>query len=257
MSKKRWKGLAIDADFLLYETAEGKFQTGKGIFGEEEGEVADKGFKEPLKPYKERFKTLLKDVIDTVYANAPGQIGKKVKVLFTDPDNNFRYEIYPEYKSNRRDMQKSDVFYRLRKWVHKKYGFVKGAEADDACGYYAKKGYLTASMDKDVLYSIPGAHFDLYHMRRHFIETGELEARNFTYKQCLMGDAGDGIPGIPRVGEKTAIKLLDEFGWDEAGVIKAYESKGLTADDALLTMRLVRLDQWHPKKGVRLFEWSV
>jgi 5'-3' exonuclease len=96
----------------------------------------------------------------------------------------------------------------------------------------------------------------VHHLRRSFVTTGELEARHFTYKQCLTGDLGDGIPGIFGVGEKTAIKLLDKYGWDEKGIIASYEQYDLTADDALLTMRLVRLDQWHPKKGLKLFEWT-
>ena len=66
--------------------------------------------------------------------------------------------------------------------------------------------------------------------------------------------AVDNIPGLPRVAEATAIKLLDKFGWDWDGVVKAYESKGLTEKDAILTKRLTSMEQWTPKKGVKLWK---
>ena len=53
-----------------------------------------------------------------------------------------------------------------------------------------------------------------------------------------MGDAVDGYAGLKGVGPKTAVKLLDKHGWDWDGVVKIYESKDQTEEDALLNARL-------------------
>ena len=244
MKKKK---LVVDSDYLIFQVCEGSHIT-ENTFANE---------KVDLKPFKERFKQLVKDLEDEVALAYFGEfkIKGKTKLLFSDPETNFRYELYPNYKNNRKGSTRSDTFYAIRKWAHKKYGFIANAEADDAYAYYVgKKGYIGVSFDKDCLYTVAGVHFDPYHSRRCAVRTGELEARNYLLKQCLMGDNVDGIVGVPRVGEKTAIKLLDEFGWTVDGAIKAYESKGLTKDDMILNMRLVNLTQWHPKKGITLWK---
>jgi DNA polymerase-1 len=178
----------------------------------------------------------------------------KTKVIFSDPAGNFRYELEPQYKANRKDLKKSPEFYALREWALKKYIYESNLEADDLCGYYARKGYIVCSIDKDVIKGVAGTFFDVYHARRTFHDTSELEARNFTLLQTLMGDTTDNIKGIKGVGEATAIKLLDKHGWSWDGVVKAYEEKGLTEDDAVLTRRLVGMDQWHKKKGLKLWQ---
>jgi DNA polymerase-1 len=201
-----------------------------------------------LKPLKKKVKQLVRDIEDEIAAQFPGDLGKKTKLIFSDPKGNFRYDLYPEYKSGRKEIKKSPEYYALRKWALKKYGYIKNIEADDAMWYYIKKGYISVSMDKDVRKTLPGQHFNPHYMHRNLEYTGELEARNFLLIQSVMGDSTDDIPGIKGVGEKTAIKLLDRFGWDDEGCIKAYESKGLTKEDWLLTMRLVNLQQYDVKR---------
>jgi len=255
MAKTKKMKILIDADFLIFQVTEGKLDK-MTVFGAEKGKVGSSDYKEPLKPYKERFKRLVKDIEDAVAVNTLGRfkIKGKTTLLFSDPDGNFRYDLYPQYKQNRADSTRGELFYRLRKWALKKYGYIKGVEADDQYGYYMGSGkYIGVSMDKDCIKGVAGVHFNPHYMHMDIVETGELEARNFTYLQSLMGDATDGITGIPRVGEKTAIKLLDKHGWDWAGVVKSYEEKGLTEDDAILTMRLVNLHQWDGKR-VNLFK---
>ena len=253
MGKKlKKKKIAIDADYLIFEVAEGKYTQENEFVNEEDGEeaVAD------LAPYVLRFEQLVDDLVDDVAVEliASYKIKKKVKIIFSDPNGNFRYDIYPEYKEHRKG-ERSDTFYRLREYLHNKYGYMEGFEADDVVAYYVReKGYIGCSMDKDLLKGVGGIWFDVYHTRRHIVETSDLEARNFTLLQTLMGDPTDNIKGIPRIGEKTAIKLLDEFGWDWKGVVAAYESKGLTEEDAILNRRLVGMDQYHKHGRLKLFE---
>ncbi len=80
------------------------------------------------------------------------------------------------------------------------------------------------------------------------------EADRFLLCQSLAGDSTDDIPGINRVGLPTADKLLCKDATFE-NVINVYKNKKLTKEDAILTRRLVGLDQWSgPRRNkVRLF----
>jgi len=243
MKKMKKKMIALDADFLIFQCTEGAY--------EKENKFANE--KVSLKPYKKRMKQLIKDIEDEIAINVLGRFKiKGIKPFFSDPNGNFRYKLDPNYKGQRTS-KRSDLFYELREWAIKKWGYTEGLEADDVVAHYGRKGWLIASMDKDVLKQCPGEHFDVYHSRRYMIETSIDGARRFTLLQSVMGDPTDNIKGIPGVGEKTAVKLLDEFGWDWTGVVKSHESKGLTKDDAILTRRLVGMDQWNGKK-LKLFK---
>ena len=237
--------IALDADYLMFECTEGNYIT-KNTFANEQVD---------LKPFKKRFKQLVKDVEDAIAVEMLGKVKiKGIEVIIGDPDGNFRYDIYPEYKANRKGGDRTETFYKLRKWALKKYGYVKGVEADDVVAHYVRKGWIGASFDKDLLRGVAGAWFDTYHTRRHMRITEPFEARNFNLIQNLTGDPTDNIKGLPRVAEKAAIKLLDEHGWDWEGVLAIYKEKGFDEKDATLTRRLTSMEQWSPKKGVKLWK---
>ena len=229
----------IDADYLLYK-----------VYPETEDDVSNPlSFKEG----KAQFKGLVEELLDDMHLLFEYKITKH-KVVMSDATN-FRYELFPAYKE-KRTVKRTENFYKLQEWARKKYVCWPNLEADDVCGWYAryKKKVIIVSNDKDVLYGLPGVKFDPYIGRKWFIEVSQYEADRFILMQTLAGDATDGIPGIPRVGMKTAEKLLNEFGWDWAGVVKAYQSRGLTERDAILTRRLVGLDQVTKKKKLKLFK---
>ena len=156
---------------------------------------------------------------------------------------NWRYDVYPSYKSNRKK-EKPSLFYQLKDHVLTNYQCkVKPSlEADDVIGIMAtlKPGkYIIASIDKD-LNQIPGKHFNW--------RTGEMtnvsleEADRFFYRQVLTGDPTDGYPGCPGIGPKTADRILDDAGENPWPVIvKTYEAKGLTEEDALVQARVARI----------------
>ena len=130
---------------------------------------------------------MIQDVEDEIAANMPGEV-KGIKVILSDPNGNFRYDIYPEYKGER--PKRSALWYRLHKWGIKKYGYTKGIEADDEVAYLVrKKNYIGASMDKDLWRGVAGTWFNVYHTKRHITHLSEGEARNFNLTQVLSGDS--------------------------------------------------------------------
>jgi len=131
----------------------------------------------------------------------------------------FRYAIAKtrSYKYNRKGGDKPPVFYALKAYLKQEWKFecVPGLEADDLVAIWSKpSGTLVCSPDKDVLYQVAGTHYN--YRTAEFIKTSKLEANRFLWKQTLMGDPTDGIGGIPKVGPKTADRLLK-------GVKKGFE----------------------------------
>ena len=129
----------------------------------------------------------------------------------------FRYDIAKSkpYKHNRKGSMKPPIFYALRAYVQQAHDFrsVDGYEADDMVGiakdYFESQSIevVISSPDKDVLQQIPGKHYN--YQKAEFHETRDDQARDFLWKQVLMGDSTDGIPGIPGLGPKTADAIID------------------------------------------------
>lgn len=130
--------------------------------------------------------------------------------------NNYRHKLATicKYKGNRRKSVLPPVFAGLKAHLEQYPSFIcTEFEADDAVGifnsYYKKEGIETVifSPDKDVLMQIPGTHYN--YGKEELCVTTEDEAAKFIFIQTLMGDSTDGVPGIPRVGIKTAEQILD------------------------------------------------
>lgn len=166
---------------------------------------------------------------------------KDITFCFTSSPN-WRYDVLPTYKSNRRE--KPLLFYKLKDYLLEEYSCKTKPmlEADDVMGILATISpgkYIIASIDKD-LKQIPGQHYNW--------RTGELtevsleEADRFFYEQVLTGDPTDGYKGCPGIGPKRAARILDEAGdnpWP--AIVEVYESKGLTEEDALVQARVARI----------------
>jgi len=125
----------------------------------------------------------------------------------------FRKIVNPEYKGNR---TLEDPRYRaaLKQHCIDAHGgiIVQGAEADDLVAFYKniyREDAIVCSSDKDVLYQIPGTHYDTYYKNNHHVTVTRTEALNFLAVQTLMGDSTDNIKGIPRVGKVKAKKMLE------------------------------------------------
>tara|TARA_R100000951_G_C2636673_1_gene179518 strand:- start:619 stop:1392 length:774 start_codon:yes stop_codon:yes gene_type:complete len=154
----------------------------------------------------------------------------------------FRYNVAETvgYKHNRSGGMKPPIFYALKAYMQQtplEFTYVDGLEADDCVAVYAdvfrKQGHkvVICSPDKDVLLQLPGNHYN--YQKQEWVKTTDEQAKDFLWKQTLMGDSTDGIPGIPGLGPKTADKIIDSlssaFTYNYQGVVieKYVEKFGL------------------------------
>lgn len=129
------------------------------------------------------------------------------KLFLTSTDHsNYRYQIYPEYKANRKQ-PKPKHYQFIRDYFVSQYNaeVVYGEEADDALGYSQTEGSVICSIDKDLL-MIPGKHYNFV-KKEFYTITPQQGLYNF-YWQLLNGDTGDNIPGCPGIGPKKIEKLI-------------------------------------------------
>lgn len=121
-------------------------------------------------------------------------------MTFLTGQNNFRYELYPQYKANRKDKPKPIHLSACRDYIVKSWNAVisDGCEADDLIGIEATAcddmmGYIICSIDKD-LKQIPGNHYNFVTRERSFVSP--LDGLKSFYKQLILGDVSDNIPGF-------------------------------------------------------------
>ena len=122
---------------------------------------------------------------------------------------NFRYSVYPKYKSNRRGIQKAACHHAFREYLQRHYSntVLPGVEADDVLGIMYRPGDLLYSPDKD-LRTIAGDHLLI---NGDVITVPQLEANRAFYKQVITGDTTDNYPGIPNCGAKH--KMFESEEW--------------------------------------------
>lgn len=143
-------------------------------------------------------------------------------------DNNFRKQIYPEYKANRIDMEKPQFLAQCKDYLHLQYNAVysDGCEADDLLGIEQCKDInntIICSLDKD-LRQIPGWHFSWEisggKPEKRWTKPAELvnvthdEGTRFFYKQLIIGDATDNIKGVRGAGKKAA-EIIDALSTEQ------------------------------------------
>lgn len=168
---------------------------------------------------------------------------------------NFRLAIDPNYKLSRQEKRKPLCYADLRQTIDELYTTqtFPGLEADDVMGIMATKpkaNFIIVSQDKDMK-TLPAKIWT----GKELINNTLDEADYWHMFQTLTGDAVDGFKGCPGMGPVGAQKLLGEAMATEDGmwpfVVKAYEKKGLTKEDALRNARLARIlrwDDWDKKK---------
>ena len=145
--------------------------------------------------------------------------------LYVSAGNNFRKEIDPSYKANRKDMPVPLHRQACHDYLVREWGAIEciNYEADDACGVhqYYDGSTVIVGIDKDLL-QIPGVHYQWPIVRKgvvvregRFLEISEEEGwRNF-FTQMLTGDTSDNIRGVDGIGPKKAAKLLVDLQTEE------------------------------------------
>lgn len=160
----------------------------------------------------------------------------------------FRDELYPAYKAQRSAMPDDlrtqvEAIHEVVQLMGWKVLNVPGVEADDVIGTLAclasKQAIevIISSGDKD-LSQLVDEHItviDTMNDRRRDLAGVEAEfgvpPRLMIDYQTLVGDAVDNVPGVPKVGPKTAVKWLLEYGSLDALVARAGEIKGVAGEN--------------------------
>ncbi|MGR3764768.1 5'-3' exonuclease [Rossellomorea sp. NS-SX7] len=150
----------------------------------------------------------------------------------------FRNEVYTDYKSNRNAPPVELIpQFDLAKEVAEGFNLVNvgvsGFEADDCIGTLAKAHHkerkvTVLSGDQDLLQLLDDnieimllkkgfGNYQTY-TRDLFIEERGITPKQFIDVKALMGDSSDGYPGVKGIGEKTAVKLIQEYN-DIPGIL--------------------------------------
>lgn len=129
---------------------------------------------------------------------------------FLSGDNNFRKEINPLYKANRKDTVAPRFLQQCREFLVMEWGanVTDGYEADDALGFNQTEDTIICSIDKDML-MIPGKHFNF--VREEFSEVSDLEGLKAFYRQLYVGDPADNIFGVKGIGKVKVSKIINHL----------------------------------------------
>lgn len=157
-----------------------------------------------------------------------------VAVAWDKPKTNIRKrrEIYPEYKAGRKPAPQD--FYDQVPLLHElldAFGWplyeLDDYEADDILGAFAKqaeeKGFETCLLTSDLdALQLIAPHTKVYALKNglsnieefdvaHFEEKYGIDVHQFLDLKSLKGDSSDNLPGVPGIGEKTGIQLLQQY----------------------------------------------
>jgi DNA polymerase-1 len=190
----------------------------------------------------------VRGVISMIRKLAKDYAGSTLAVVFDAPGKTFRDELYSEYKANRESMPDD-----LREQIEPIHEIIKamglpliiepGVEADDVIGTLAreateaKRETVVSTGDKDMA-QLVSDHVTLVNTmtdtvtdRAGVIDKYGVPPELIIDYLALMGDSVDNIPGVPKVGPKTAAKWLNEFGSLDEVMARADEVKGKVGEN--------------------------
>lgn len=161
-----------------------------------------------------RCDTLMRELIHTTQADT--------YTCFLSGKGNFRYQVYPEYKANRKDtidprFRKDCKDFLVQEW---NAVYSEGCEADDLLGIAQTPDSCIASIDKDLL-MIPGQHYNWVRDEKVFVD--EIDGIKHLYKQMIIGDKADNIFGVVGLGPVKAAKAIDHLESEEEMIQVVYD----------------------------------
>jgi hypothetical protein len=149
-----------------------------------------------------------KDLVDKLIFNMLNYTKSTHYLLFLTVGKSFRFDIYPQYKGNRKYADKPVHFDAIKEYLITKYKAVYNTslEADDLVCIYKESvpNSFISSIDKDIL-NLEGDMFDYKNFK--WVSTSKDEADLFFWKSMVIGDTVDNIKGIAGKGEKFAESL--------------------------------------------------
>jgi hypothetical protein len=234
----------IDSDSLIYKV--GFAIEEKTIWNEYEvkfeGAEPDVEYITDLEQCYQTIDTLIENIMFAAEAD-------EVLLVFTG-SGNFRYDNPLGYKEHRKGTRKPTAYKEILNYMLQKYPskMCEGYEADDYCVWYKiehPKDTMLCAIDKDVIFQTPGLHYN--YGTDDYVSVSKRKAKLFEYYQCLVGDASDGYKGCKGIGPVKAKEILKDCQTEQemwSVVVETYESKGLTKEDAINTMRLCSMHQY-------------
>src|SRR5690554_1019637 len=168
--------------------------------------------------------------------------------IFDAKGKTFRDDLYPEYKGDRPSMPDDlaaqiEPINRAIKAMGWPLISIPGVEADDVIGTLARlatadgMSTLVSTGDKD-LAQIVNEHVELINTMNNerqdvdgVIERFGVRPEQIIDFLMLTGDTSDNIPGVPKVGPKTAARWLNEYGTLDALLVNAESIKGVAGQN--------------------------
>jgi len=158
-------------------------------------------------------------------------------IVCADGGSSYRKEIYPAYKANRKERFAEQTEQEAKEFemfmaefsdtltlIRTKYPVFhfKGVEADDIAAYitqnikYDDCWLISSDRDWDLLISDTVSRFSTVTRKETTVhnwdEHYDFEIEDYISFKCLTGDKGDNVPGVPGVGPKRAVQLMEQYG---------------------------------------------
>ena len=158
-------------------------------------------------------------------------------IVCADGGSSYRKEIYPEYKANRKERYAEQTEQEAKEFemfmaefqdtltlIKQKYPVFhfKGVEADDIAAYITKNfdfddcWLISSDKDWDLLINEKVSRFSTVTRKETTIhnwdEHYDFDIEDYITFKCLTGDKGDNVPGVPGVGPKRAVQLMEQYG---------------------------------------------
>ena len=161
-------------------------------------------------------------------------------IITADGGSSYRKAIFPEYKANRKEkyaeqtpqeekefamfMAEFSDTLTLLKNKHPVFQF-KGVEADDIAAYISMNldkynfdecWMISSDRDWDLLITDKVSRFSTVTRKEVTLNTWDehydFEVEDYITFKCLTGDKGDNVPGIPGIGPKRAVEIMNQYG---------------------------------------------
>jgi len=158
-------------------------------------------------------------------------------IVCADGGSSYRKEIYPEYKANRKERFADQTEQEAKEFemfmaefqdtltlIKEKYPVFhfRGVEADDIAAYITKNfdfddcWLISSDKDWDLLINEKVSRFSTVTRKETTIhnwdEHYDFDIEDYITFKCLTGDKGDNVPGVPGVGPKRAVQLMEQYG---------------------------------------------
>jgi len=202
----------------------------------------------------------IRGVIGMLRRLAKDFAGSPIAVVFDAKGRSFRNDLYAQYKANRTKMpdelrDQIAPIHEIIRALGLPLLIVDGVEADDVIGTLAreatdkKRDVVISTSDKD-LAQLVSDHVTLVDTmtdarldRDGVIEKFGVPPERIIDYLALMGDTSDNIPGVPKVGPKTAAKWLNDYGTLEDVIANATEIGGKVGENLRASLDLLPLSK--------------